>query len=287
MSNLFWYILIGIIALVVSTCVIYKKRNTFKVSDLLVFYIFTAGFSWIGEFLVLGLFNAYRYKLNIYSSPWAENLLAHLILNTTLYPTVALLMVTFSYRYIYIGIAAMIFTVIEFIFIKLGIYEHHWWRYYMTTITVIGILLIANKVFKKIQEKCTGKVRAIIFFFGAMLIIHLPAPILLLLWKQRYKIGFVDNLFGDVYLSSLIIIFIYHLIECSLVVIFTCILKKWYWKVMPFIISITMQSLFLKMGILILSKGWHFIYTLIIYETFILIFILIEKNTVKPHRTLC
>jgi len=104
----------------------------------------------------------------------------------------------------------------------------------------------------------------------------------LLLGKQYYKIGFVNNLVGDLYLSSIIIIFIYHLIESFLSVLFTCVLKKWYWKVVPFIISLTAQIIFAKMNILIIKDGWKLVYTIAIYEIFIAVFILIEKYSLKP-----
>jgi hypothetical protein len=115
-----------------------------------------------------------------------------------------------------------------------------------------------------------------------MIIIHIPAPILLLLEKQYYQMDLVNRIFVDVYLSSIIIIFFYHVIESLLLVVFTCILKKWYWKLMPFIISIAVQSILVRMGILIIKNGWNLFYTLVIYEIFIAAFILIEKYTLKP-----
>lgn len=281
MPNLVWYIGLAIIGLTSASYAIYKKKDVHKVSTLLVLYLFAAGAAWIGEFIVLGIFNAYAYKTGLYESPWAQNLLGHLLLNTTLYPAVGVVMVAYSLRYGWISFVAALFTFIEYSFIKLGIYEQHWWRYYMTTIIVVGLLLIDKKCYAKMKQGCSGVTRAIIFFFVAMIVVHTPAPILLLLRKQYYKISFINNFFVDLYLSSIIIIFIYHLIECFLLVLFTCILKKWYWRVMPFIISIAAQSIFAKMGILITEHGWNLFYTLLTYEIFIGVFILIERYTVK------
>ena len=52
---------------------------------------------------------------------------------------------------------------------------------------------------------------------------------------------------------------------------------------MPFIISVVAQGIFLKMGVLVIKEGWSFAYTLVIYEIFIAIFILIEKYTLRPE----
>lgn len=282
MKNIFWYISLAVIGVISATYAIYMKRNKYKVSTLLVFYLFAASLAWTGEFLVLGLFNSYAYKTGVVSDPWAQNLLGHLILNTSLYPAAAIVMIAFSFRYGWIFFVAAFFTLMEYLFVRQGLYEQHWWRYYMTIITVVGILSFDNKCFTKVNENCTRLTRAITFYFVAMIIIHIPAPILLLLGKQYYRISFINSLFVNSYLSSIIIIFFYHLIESFLLVLLTCIFKKWYWKVLPLIISIAAQSIFAKMGILIMENGWNLIYTLIIYEIFIAAFILTEKYTMKP-----
>jgi hypothetical protein len=282
MKNIFWYICLAVLGVGSATFAIYVKRNKYKVSTLLVFYLFSASIAWIGEFLVLGLFSSYAYKTGVVSNPWAQNLLGHLILNTSLYPAAAIVMVAFSFRYRWTFFVAVLFTAIEYVFVKQGLYEQHWWRYYMTTIIVVGILLFDNKWFAKLSKNGYGLTRTITFYFVAMIIIHIPAPILLLLDKQYYQISLVNRLFVDLYLSSIIIIFFYHIIEAFLLVLFTCILKKWYWKVLPFIISIAVQSILVRMGVLIMKNGWNLISTLIVYELFIAAFILIEKYTLKP-----
>jgi hypothetical protein len=282
MPNLFWYICLTFIGIGSTTYTIYKKRDIYKVSTLLVFCLFTASITWIGEFIVLGLFNSYAYKPGLIADPWAQNLLGHLLINTTLYPAAAIVMVAYSLRYGWILLVATVFTLIEYLFVNLRIYEQHWWRYYMTFIAVVIFLSIFHKWFTKMNQKRYGLTRAITFYFVAMIVIHIPAPVLLLIGKQYYQISFVNNLFNNLYLSSIIIIFFYHLIEAFLLVLFTCILKKWYLKLLPVIISIVVQSIFVKMNILIIEHSWNLLYTLFIYEIFIVAFILIEKYTLKP-----
>jgi hypothetical protein len=131
-------------------------------------------------------------------------------------------------------------------------------------------------------HKRYGLTRAITFYFVAMLIIHVPAPLLLLLGKQYYEIGVINNLLDNLYLSSIIIIFFYHLIEAFLLVLVTSKLEKTYWTLLPFIISLIVQIIFAKMNLLIIKDNWSLVYTLFIYEIFIAIFILIEKNTLRP-----
>lgn len=283
MPNIAWYVLLAVIGVGSAAFVIYKKRDLYKVSTLVVFYLFTACFTWIGEFIVLGLFNAYAYKTGVFADLWAQNLFGHLLINTTIYPSAAIIMVAYSLRYGWIFLIASVFTLIEYLFVQIRIYEQHWWRYYMTFIAVVFFLSVYHKWFAKMNQKRYGLTRAATFYFVAMLIIHLPAPVLLLLGKQYYQISSINNLVGNLYLSSIIIIFSYHLIEALILVIFTCILKKWYWNLIPIIISIVVQSIAAKMNILVINENWNLIYTLLIYEAFIGLYILIEKTTLKPY----
>lgn len=282
MSNLLWYILLACIGIGIGIYAVYSKRKIYKVSTLIVFYLFVAGITWIGEFIVLGLFNSYYYKVGLYSSPWAQNLLGHLILNTTLYPAVAIVVVAYSLRYYWIIIFAALYLFTEYLFLKLGLYEHHWWRYYMTAIVVVAYLAISKYWFKKIIQKPTHTLRMLTLYFAAMVIIHMPAPILLLLGKQHYQSNLLSNIFKDFYLLSIVITFIDHLIISFVIVFFACKFRRWYWKTVPFIVSILSLIVYSRLNVLIADGDWNLFYYLIIQQICIAIIILIEKHTLKP-----
>ena len=109
MSSIFWYCLLAIIGVEVATFTVYKKRDIAKFSTFLVFFLFATCVTWIGEFVVLGLFNSYSYKTGIFTSPWAQNLLGHLILNSTLYPGTAILVAAYSLGYGWISLITVIY----------------------------------------------------------------------------------------------------------------------------------------------------------------------------------
>lgn len=284
MTAILWYLLLAFIGMTGIGYVFYKKRDAYKVSTLLVFVLSAAGAAWTAEFTILGLFNSYSYRVGVFDDIWAQNLLGHLILNTSVYPAIAIVMVAFSFKYRWIAFSATVLTLIEYLFVKLRIYEQHWWRYYMTFAAVIIFLLVIRKWFEALKQKPYGIARSVTFYFAALVITHIPAPVLLLLGKQYYQMNWANNLFDNFYLVSLIIIYVYHLIESFLLVVCTCILKKWYWRVLPFIISIGVQTLLVRMNVLVTVGSWNLIYTLIIYEAFIAIYILLEKNALKPMK---
>lgn len=285
MINIAWYVILSIISFGIAVFAIYKKRDVYRVSTFLPFYLFSASIAWIGEFLVLGLFDSYAYKTGVFQDPWAQNLLAHLLLNTTMFPATSIVMVAYSLRYGYMALVSIIFFIVEYIFVKLGLYEHHWWRYYMSAINVIIFMLIARYWFYKMQKHPVGSTRTIVYYFIALIVVHTPAPILLLLGKQHFSIGFVDNIFGNFYRSSTLIAFTYHLIAPAVFAYFVCVRKKWYWKLMCFIFSITVYTLFSRMHILVVDNGWKFAYTLLIQQLCIAAFILLEKYTWRPKES--
>jgi hypothetical protein len=282
MSSLFWYICLSATSVGIAAFVIYTKRHAYKISTLMMFYLFATSITWIGEFTVLGIFNSYEYKPGISTDPWAENLVGHLFLNASMFPAAATLMVTYSLGYLGVSLITAAFILVEYLFVKLGIYEQHWWKYYMSGINIVAFLVISKKWFTKIKHAQYNIPRLLTFYFIGFLIIHTSAPLLLLLGKQYYSLGLINKIVGNMYRSSIIFIFSYHLIEVSLLVVFVCILDKWYWKVVPFVLAIVGQSVLAKMHILIFMEGWKLVYTLIIYTVCLAAFILIEKYTLKP-----
>lgn len=277
MASIFWYFIPAVIGMGVAAFTLYKKRYIAKLSTFLVFFLHSTCVTWIGEFIVLGLFNSYAYKTGIYSSPWAQNILGHLILNSTFYPGTAILVAAYSLGYGWISLITVIYLLVEYLFLNLGIYEHHWWKYYMTGLAIFIYQILSKMWFVKMNKMQYGLVRIITFYFVGFVILHYPIPILLLLGKQYYNVNWVQ----DIYLSSTMFIFTYQLVETLIMVFFVCILKKWYWKIGPFIIALMGQSILVKLNILVFQDGWNLFYTILVYFASIATFILIEKHSLN------
>lgn len=277
MASIFWYCIPAIIGVGVTAFTIYHKRDIAKPSTFLVFFLFATSVTWIGEFIVLGLFNSYAYKTGIYISPWAQNILGHLILNSTFYPGTAILAAAFSLGYGWILLITVFYLLVEFWFLKLGIYEHHWWRYYMTGL-IIFIYQIFTKIwFSKLNKMQNQFIRISTFYLAGFVILHYPIPILLLLGKQYYNVYWAP----DIYLSSTMFIFLYQLVESLILVFFVSVLKKWYWMLAPFLIAFVGQSTLVYLNILVFQNGWNLFYSMLVYFASIAMFILIEKHSLK------
>ncbi|HYE81136.1 MAG TPA: hypothetical protein VEG39_03100 [Clostridia bacterium] len=282
MTSLYWYAGLAVIGFGITAYAIYTKRHNYKISTLVVFCLFATSITWIGEFTVLGIFDSYAYKPGISTDPWAENLAGHLFLNASMFPAAAILMVTNSLGYLGVSLIVTVFILAEYLFEELGIYEHHWWKYYMSVINTVLFLVIVKKWFAKVKHARRTLSRVITFYFVGFVIIHTPIPLLFLSGKQYYSLGLIENMVGNTCRASIIFIFAYHLLELSIFVLFICILDKWYWKIVPYVIAVLVQSIFAKMNILVFLNGWKLIYSIIIYCICLTVFILIEKYTLRP-----
>lgn len=281
MTNYIWYFCLAAVSFITALFVICKKRKTYPVSVMMIYYLFATGITWIGEFAVLGLFNSYEYRTGLYDSIWAQNLIGHLFLNTTMFPAAGLIIVTSSPSFLRTSFVAAVFVAVEYLFLKLGLYAQHWWQYYMSVINIFIFAAVSRKWFAKMVKPCKRGTRAVVFYFVAMVIIHFPGPFLLLYGRTRYTMEWIVQMVHDPYITSILILFFYHLLESLLVVLVACILKNPKWKLVPFFISAAVQTLFARMGIMIVDKGWKPVYTILIYFVFIAVFYLVEKNTLK------
>lgn len=279
MPNIFWYFCLAVLGVGIAAFAIYKKRNITEISTFIVFYLFATCITWLGEFIALGIFNGYQYKPGVFTDPWAENIVGHLILNSTLWPGSATLVAAFSLGYGWIGLITVSYILAEYWFTKLGIYEQHWWKYYTSAIIVIIFHAVAKRWFTIMNQIRHGLPRIITFFFVSFVIIHLPFPILLVFGKQHYSVELTEN----IYRSSAIFTLFYHSIICSILVFFVCVLDKWFWKLVPFVMVFVIESIFAKMNILIFQNKWNMFYTMIIHAINFTVFILFEKYTLKKR----
>lgn len=276
MPGLWWFTGLAVIGAVLAIFTIYKKRRLCGLSAWLVFYLFATGITWVGEFIVLGLFGSYAYKPGVFADPWAENLLGHMILNSTLWPGTAVLVAGFRLGYGWIALISGGYVLVEWLFLKLAIYEQHWWRYYMTAGTVVLFLVIARYWFTLMNEKRHGWPRFATLFFAMLVVIHLPNPLLLLAGKQYYNAGLAANLV----LSSTLFSFCYHSAEAFLAVTFFTLGR--YWKLVPFVTAVAGQTFLAARHILVFRGGWNLYCLLLVYLLGLGICLLLEKYVLRP-----
>lgn len=274
MPGYFYYLILAAIGLAVTAFVIYKKKNYFK---LITFFLFSAMVADCGEVLVLLLLNGYSYHLGVFTDPWANNILGHLIPNNSLWPAVSVFIAAYARRFRWIVSIAIIFIFLDILFIRLGVYRHNWWQSWMSGAAIFIYSIVMRFWYSKFEN--IKILRFFTFSFMFSIIIFLPHAILLLTGNEFYSVG----IFTDYFRDSIFFAFLLHSALAPLSIPFLCILKKWYWKLVPFIIFFASYFILMAYGILNFRNGWN-LYCLILIQTIcLLIFIGIEKKySYKP-----
>lgn len=271
MAAYVYYLILAAIGLAVTVFVFHKEKNYYK---LIVFFLFAAMFADCGEVVVLLIFNGYAYSLGIFSNFYAENILAHLIMNNTLWPAVAVFVAAYSPRFRSIITISIIFFALDILFIQLGVYQHNWWRSWMSGAAVFLFLIIMRFWYAKLEDEKFKIMRYLTYSFIFSLIMFMPTSILILTDKAFYH----ARIFADIYKDSVFFSFLFHSSIALLCTSFLCVLEKWYWKLIPFLLFLISDYLLMALGILNFAYGWNILYLVIIRTLSLIIFIWLEHK---------
>jgi hypothetical protein len=215
------------------------------------------------------------YKPAVFSNPFANNVIGHVIPNAALWGTTALMVGAFALRYRWVVLIVIGYMLIEELFLKLGIYEHIWWRTFMTGIIVMIYLSISKIGYAQLFKKKHMILRDVMFFLMGIVVLHTPSIIFLLLRMQFFHVGWVSNSYRE----SILFGVIYHAIISLLIVISLRLQKSRYFMLVPLLIySLCDYIMFIK-DIMILVNGLNLFWLSIASTLSILTIILLEHYT--------
>ena len=270
MPNIFWFYGLTIIGMGMIGFTMFNKKNTAMIS--LVFLLMVS-FLTVSEFFVLTVFDGYAYRPEMFTDPFADDVIGYILGNVSLWAGTANLVVNFSLGIRWIILIAGAFMLIETWFLHLGIYEHHWWRTYMTGITVIVGLSVIKIWISKLNPEKYRFLRYMTFYLLALQFIHVPTHLLLLTGKQHYSIGWDEN----VYRGSILFGLPYHAGMSFIFLFFCCVLQKRFWKLAPILIFGLSDFLLVNMNILIFQDQWNFFYLTMFRATGLVLFVLYKQ----------
>ncbi|EKD94249.1 MAG: hypothetical protein ACD_26C00150G0001 [uncultured bacterium] len=152
-----------------------------------------------------------------------------------------------------------------------GIYEQHWWRYYMFTINILASHLVAKTWFVRMNKYLYGVTRFITFYF-----------VIFLMGKQFYYVGWVNNLYQNSTLFSVT----WDNVLSLIFAFFIWCTKRLYLKFVSLLVFFVVDAILVNMHILVFQNGWNFFFTMIVCTISILVLIVIERYALKeiPER---
>lgn len=223
MKAIYWYCALAVIGAVLTVFIMFRKKNYY---ELLTFFLSAMMTAFTGEMIVLLIFNSYSYYPGVFKDYYAEDIFGHIIPNATLWPATALLVAACSLRCRWIALITAIYTLLDVLYVRLGIYGHNWWRTWMTSIAIFSYCVLMKAWYTQLKNRRHTLLKFITFWLALLVIMKLPVSILLLAGMQHTYVGW----FEDSYRDSGIFSVIYNGAVSLCCSIFICVLKGWCWK---------------------------------------------------------
>jgi hypothetical protein len=267
-TNTIWYILLGITSVVAVIQIIrkpeYRKFN-------IAFTFAVLGFVYSLESVLLGVYDgAYSYYPKISKNAFIDTFMGNHFSQASICTTLVLLAV-YKLSTIWNFISAAIYYLIELLFLKLGVYKHHWYKAWYTFLGLILLAFLIKKWYHKILNSSRlwsyyltlysavvssyGLVRGS-FVYGKLRIIHY-------------------NVFPDVFKDNLILVHIPLFLVINIMIIIYWLKLSWIAKWVVFAGLFLTQFILTKIGVITIRPGWFLIITSVdVFSCYLLVVIM-------------
>lgn len=257
MPNFLWYVILGFTSLGI---IIYTMKRTCWKKNIIIYFI-AMGLAFFLELFVLFIGDAYAYYPQLLSDQWYDNTVGSSLSQALFIPSVIMAITALKpKRKIVLLIIAMIYA-IEEVFIELGLYEHHWWHSYITSIILLLAIYVIGKWRDNIDFRSSWLRGITIFMASTTILQGVTVFLQIILVAYHYAPGWYSSPARD----SIFFNTIYWIISCFMI---TFILTRYrpYWSLALIGISQYIFGLTLvRMNILQMNGFWHpLLFTLII-----------------------
>ena len=254
-SNTIWYILLLITSIFSMILTLYK---TYNLKFTIAFLFSVIGFTFILEaILTIGL-NAYTYHPKIVSDRFLDAVFGNYFSQISISST-ALLITIFNLSYIWYFVFAFIYYVIEELFVKLGIFEHFWYKSIYTLIGFIPFFWFVKKWYGKTKDSVNYYVNYISLFLSVFTINSFTIILSQrLLGIQIFKGNFFTEMSKDHTTTGLI----YQFFQINILIVLYKSRLHWVKKGMVFLFLFIVQYLLYSAGFLYIGDGWFFVVTI-------------------------
>jgi len=231
------------------------KTNNIKFTIAFLFSII--GFSFILEaILVLG-FNAYTYYPKIVPDIFLDAVFGNYFSQISVSST-ALLLTTYKRSYIWYGVFALIYFLIDVLFINLGIYQHFWYR---SIYTFFGFIIFSWFI-KKWYEKATNSTNRLINYMSLYFGIAAISTFTIFLGQRLLGIQLLKgHFFSNTSKDNTSTGFVYQFIVINVLIILYRSKLHWIVKSLAFSCLFMAQYLVSSAGYIYIPKGLFFTVT--------------------------
>lgn len=255
-SNTIWYILLAVTSIISLVLALIKSKNR-KLT--IVFTLATLGFVYLVESLLVGSFNSYSYHPKIVNDPFMDTVLGNVFSQVSISTTSALAIV-FELSYKWYFIFAIIYFLIEELFIKLGIYEHFWYKSIYTLIGFVPLLWFIKKWYTGLIISSKYFIYYATLFLGTF---ALAANSIIQPFRLTNIQIFKANFYESWSKNHTTVAIIYGFFLVNILINLHRWRLKWLWKGTAFAVLFIAQYALYKSGVIYIKNGWFFTVTLI------------------------
>lgn len=157
-TNKLPYILLLVIHSVMLFFTFYKNKDRKR---LLISLLSNIGLAYLFEYFVVNLFHGYTYRPGVLKNKNFDKIVGSIFSQDIYVPFTALFLTAFRLGWKYKLLLTFYFGVVEVIYVRLGIYTHHWWKTIYTIILLPIYFFISDKWYNHLEKRTP-----IILFFS-------------------------------------------------------------------------------------------------------------------------
>lgn len=254
--NSYWYLGLAILSVLLLIYICIKKRS---VRSLLLFFVMV-GIGYIIEAVIYILLGSYQYypKLIVHE-PYYDSNLGAIASNTLALPSVATFIAAFRLRWMWLIFFTCLFVGIEWLFLKLNIYSHNWWRLGYTALGLPFFFAVAKKMYSLVLQPLKGVKHFLILLLIVGAITGTLNILPIMFFSNRYyRPGWFASPAHDTTAFSTV----YYMCASILLVMMVKLHWKYKWMKYTLIaVVVTIVTIILKAaGILYIHVWWDPIY---------------------------
>lgn len=192
MPNYIPYLILTLISLTLLVSIMVRERQF----GMIVLFLSYSGMVYVAEFFVMVWGNSYEYFPEVLGNRYYDNVAGAAVSNLLIIPALGMVVAVYRLKFRWFILFAASLAGVEWLFIRLHIYEPHWWKipytwaaliffFYLTTFWLNQLRKgIGFYRFVSLWMQAWGAIGTVMFILGAMGI-------------RYYHFGFFENMYRD------------------------------------------------------------------------------------------
>ena len=255
-SNTIWYLLLFLTSIISIFLTLYKTHNP---KFTIAFLFSVIGFTFVIEAILAIAFKAYIYHPKIVSDSFLDSVFGNYFSQISISST-SVLITIYNLSYLWYFVLALIYYLIEELFIKLGIYEHFWYKSIYTFVGLIPLFWYIKKWYEITLNKTSYVVNYVSLFLSVFAINSLTIILSQrLLGIQIFKGNFFTEMSKDHTTTGIV----YQFFLINILIILYEWRVHWVKKGMIFLCLFIVQFLLYRAGFIYISNGWFLVVTIL------------------------